>query len=49
MLSLSYPGLNSEKREDAQHKWMTGEISVIVATISFGMGVDKASVRYLYK
>ena len=25
---------------------MTGKVPVITATISFGMGVDKASVRY---
>ena len=28
-----------------QHQWMCGQVSVIVATVSFGMGVDKANVR----
>jgi hypothetical protein len=27
---------------------MDGKVPVITATVSFGMGVDKASVRYLY-
>jgi hypothetical protein len=27
---------------------MDGKVPVITATVSFGMGVDKASVRYRY-
>jgi ATP-dependent DNA helicase Q5 len=38
-------GLNSKLRNDIQQEWMDGVISVIAATVSFGMGVDKSSVR----
>ena len=30
-----------------QNEWMEGITPVIAATISFGMGVDKATVRYI--
>jgi len=35
-------------RETNQADWMQGRFPVIVATISFGMGVDKANVRYVF-
>lgn len=38
-------GLKADERDSIQHQWMKGEVPVIVATISFGMGVDKANVR----
>ena len=38
-------GLGNEERTLVQHQWMDGQVPVIVATISFGMGVDKANVR----
>ena len=38
-------GLKPAKRDEIQQEWMDGKVQVIVATISFGMGVDKASVR----
>ncbi len=31
----------------SQSKWMSGEVNVIVANSSFGMGIDKANVRYV--
>ena len=39
-------GLSGKIRTEVQTEWMDGLIPVIAATISFGMGVDKASVRY---
>lgn len=38
-------GLGAAKRSTVQQQWMDGVVPVIVATISFGMGVDKANVR----
>lgn len=40
-----HAGLKPAKRDEVQQEWMDGKVSVIVATISFGMGVDKSSVR----
>ncbi len=38
-------GLKMSVRSKVQAQWMSGEVPVIVATISFGRGVDKANVR----
>lgn len=45
LLSFSLPGLKAADRTSVQNEWMEEKIPVIVATISFGMGVDKANVR----
>lgn len=42
-----HAGLKTSERTDAQEKWMDGEYPIIVATNSFGMGVDKPSVRFV--
>lgn len=42
-----HAGLKPAKRDEVQQEWMDGKVSVIVATISFGMGVDKSSVRFV--
>lgn len=44
-LLLFIKGLKPERRNGIQQEWMDGVISVIVATVSFGMGIDKATVR----
>ena len=38
-------GLGRDDRADAQDRFMTGEVAVVVATNAFGMGVDKADIR----
>ncbi|XP_030837005.1 ATP-dependent DNA helicase Q5 [Strongylocentrotus purpuratus] len=40
-------GMKAADRTSVQEQWMNGEVKVIVATISFGMGVDKATVRFV--
>uniref|UniRef100_A0A3Q3G0N7 ATP-dependent DNA helicase n=1 Tax=Labrus bergylta TaxID=56723 RepID=A0A3Q3G0N7_9LABR len=48
VLSKPYhAGLKTADRTEAQNEWMQGKVPVIVATISFGMGVDKANVRFV--
>ncbi|KAL4715344.1 hypothetical protein ACJJTC_015115 [Scirpophaga incertulas] len=44
--SLAYNGgMKSADRIAVQEQWSSGECPCICATVSFGMGVDKASVR----
>ena len=41
-------GLRAKEREEIHDKFMRGEGEVIVATNAFGMGVDKADIRFVY-
>jgi ATP-dependent DNA helicase RecQ len=40
-----HAGMKSEEREQIQNRFMQNEINVIVATIAFGMGIDKKNIR----
>ena len=40
-----HAGLGRAERAEAQRRFMSGEVEVVVATNAFGMGVDKADVR----
>ena len=42
-----HAGLATKLRKETQEKWQSGEVNVIAATIAFGMGIDKADVRYV--
>ena len=43
-----HAGLKSETRVEVQDWFMSSDDSVVVATIAFGMGVDKSNIRYVY-
>ncbi len=43
-----HAGLESENRNEIQNWWMESSERMVVATIAFGMGIDKSDVRYVY-
>ncbi len=43
-----HAGMGKDEREDHQNAFMTEPGVVIVATIAFGMGIDKADVRFVF-
>lgn len=42
-----HAGLGSELRTMKQNEWMAGKNRIIVSTNAFGMGIDKADVRFV--
>lgn len=42
-----HAGKTAEYRRDAQNRFMTEDVVVMVATIAFGMGIDKPDIRYV--
>ncbi|MEA2322063.1 MAG: ATP-dependent helicase RecQ [Solirubrobacteraceae bacterium] len=43
-----HAGLKATDRDAAQERFMDGDVETIVATTAFGMGVDKADVRFVF-
>ena len=43
-----HAGMESEDRAQIQEWFMNGENKIVVATIAFGMGIDKSDIRYVY-
>ncbi len=43
-----HAGMQSERRGTVQDDFMAGKLQVVVATIAFGMGIDKADIRAVY-
>ncbi|ERI52642.1 ATP-dependent DNA helicase RecQ [Pseudomonas sp. EGD-AK9] len=44
-VSAYHAGMAHEVRESIQRRFMAGELQCIVATIAFGMGIDKRDIR----
>jgi len=42
-----HAGMGAARRNEVQERFMTDEVGVVVATIAFGMGVDKPNVRFV--
>ena len=40
-----HAGLKIDVRQDIQERFMRGHLGVVVATIAFGMGIDKSDIR----
>ena len=46
-VSFYHAELDADERARRHHAWSNGGISVLCATIAFGMGIDKPDVRYV--
>ena len=44
---LYHGGMNDEEREKAQNEFMQGRRDIVVATNAFGMGIDRADIRFV--
>ncbi|MBN1606600.1 MAG: RecQ family ATP-dependent DNA helicase [Polyangiaceae bacterium] len=43
-----HAGLEDSVRAEVQDRFLAGSDGVVVATIAFGMGIDKSDIRYVY-
>ena len=42
-----HAGLPAEQRQRVQEAFLKDELNVVVATVAFGMGIDKPNVRFV--
>ena len=42
-----HAGMEDEDRTQTQDRFAAGEIDVVVATVAFGMGIDRSDIRYV--
>ncbi|XP_059607390.1 ATP-dependent DNA helicase Q1-like [Phlebotomus argentipes] len=46
-VSPYHANLDAEVRSRVHENWLTGQIQAVVATVAFGMGIDKPDVRFV--
>ncbi len=46
-LALYHGKRTARQREEAQDAWAAGEVKAVVATNAFGLGIDKADIRFV--
>ena len=46
-VSFYHAELDAAERERRHREWSNGQVSVLCATVAFGMGIDKPDVRYV--
>ncbi|MEZ3521286.1 MAG: DNA helicase RecQ [Muribaculaceae bacterium] len=42
-----HAGMSAAARDEAQRLFICGEVSVVCATVAFGMGIDKSNIRWV--
>jgi len=42
-----HAGMSAAERDKVQDDWARGDLDVVVATVAFGMGIDKSDVRFV--
>jgi ATP-dependent DNA helicase RecQ len=47
-LALYHGRRTSRQRKEAQDAWTAGEVKAVIATNAFGLGIDKADIRFVY-
>ena len=46
-IAIYHAGMDSQSRTHAQNAFINGKVRLIIATSAFGMGIDKADVRFI--